>query len=646
MRLLLPALLLSGALGAQVRLPRLISDSMILQRNVPVPVWGWATPGEKVTVTLNRRKYNAITAADGKWKVTLPSFPAGGPYDMNVDATNHLTVKDILFGDVWLGSGQSNMVIPMERVKEKYPEEIAGAANSNIRNFFIPTVADATKVYDDLPPCKWKGVTPHNVLEMGAVTYFFAKKIVAAENIPIGIINSSVGGTPIEAWLSEEGFAGFADETRQIAKLKDTAYVNGIQRAAADARRTAPPPRMQPDQGVSGPIPWYEPAYSFADWKTMMVPGYWADQGIRGLNGVVWFRKEIELPASMEGKPAKLFVGRIVDADQTYVNGRQVGNITYQYPPRRYEVPAGLLHAGKNTIVVRITNTAGKGGFVPDKNYSLVVGSDRIDLRGEWKYRVGQVFQPMRSSGPGGLMPMVMQNQPTGLYNTMIAPVVGYPLKGMIWYQGEANTGKAGQYQYLLPALIRDWRAKWGQGNLPFLVVQLPNFNEEQYSPAESDWAVLREGQLKSLSVPNTALAVTIDLGEWNDIHPLNKKDVGERLAVAAEKLAYGKDIEYSGPLVRSAQRTGSRIEISFEHTGTGLIAKGDSVLHYFAIAGKDKKFSWATAIINGDKVIVWNDDVPDPAYVRYAWADNPDGANLYNKEGLPASPFQVSVEL
>lgn len=635
-------LVFSVSVNADVRLPRLISDSMVLQRDQPLRLWGWADPGEKVSVAFNAKKNATTTGSDGKWQLTLPAMPAGGPYTMTLTGNNEIVLKDVLIGDVWLCAGQSNMVLPMERVKEKYPEEIATATNSAIRNFFVPTVSDATRLHDDIPQGRWAPASPRNVLAFGATAYFFAKKIYAAHHVPIGIINSSVGGTPIEAWISEEGFAGFSAEQQTIARLKDTAYVNGVARAVAEARRTAVAPKQEPDAGTSGPVPWYAASFVPEHWKTMFLPGYWADQGIRNLNGVVWFRKEIDVPASMAGQAAKLFLGRIVDADQAYVNGTLVGNITYQYPPRRYEVPAGLLKAGKNTIVVRVTNTAGKGGFVPDKNYSLNVGLQRIDLRGDWQYKVGQVFAPPRNTTQTPA-PIVMQNQPTGLYNPMIAPIVPYRVKGFVWYQGEANTNRANQYQYLLPALIKDWRNKWGGEEFPFLFVQLPNFMEEQYSPSESDWAVLRDGQRKSLRVPNTAMAVAIELGEWNDIHPLNKKDVGERLALAAEKLAYGNNnIVYSGPLFETAVRNGNRFVLSFSHVGSGLVSKGDTTLRYFTIAGEDKNFVWARAKIEGDKVIVWSDEVVNPVAVRYAWADNPDGANLYNKEGLPASPFEV----
>jgi sialate O-acetylesterase len=316
-----------------------------------------------------------------------------------------------------------------------------------------------------------------------------------------------------------------------------------------------------------------------------------------------------------------------------------VGNTTYQYPQRRYQIPAGVLKAGKNIFVVRVINNSGKGGFVPDKPYCLIAGNDTIDLKGYWQYKVGEVFLPRRGGGNN----FSLNNQPTALYNAMVAPVINYTIKGFLWYQGEANSSRAKEYIKLQPAMIADWRNKWEQGDLPFLYVQLPNFMEVNYLPSESQWAELREAQLKSLSVPNTAMAVAIDLGEWNDIHPDRKKEVGDRLALAAEKTAYGeKDIISSGPIYQSSTIDGNKIVVSFTNTGSGLITNDGEELSQFAIAGADKKFVWAKATIQEGKVIVWNDDVPNPMYVRYAWADNPDNPNLYNKEGLPASPFRT----
>jgi sialate O-acetylesterase len=610
-------LLLSFSAFSDVKLPTLVSNGMVLQRDIPVKIWGWANAGEKVTVTFKGKKLRTTADATGNWSTSLPATPAGGPYEIQV---NEIRLKDVLFGDVWLCSGQSNMVINMERVKEKYPADIASANNPQIRNFFIPTAISKVEVKQDLPASSWLPVTPENVLQMGAVSYFFARDLYAKYQVPIGIINSSVGGTPIESWISEEGLKEFP------------AYVK-------DTTKTAPPAptaKKSTDRGLTEK--WANPAYQPKGWKRFAIPGFWEDQGLKDLNGVVWFRREIEIPTSLAGLPAKLFMGRIVDADQVFVNGEQVGNVTYQYPPRRYTVKKDLLKAGKNLVVIRVTNTAGKGGFVPDKRYEMLVGDQTIDLQGDWEYKVGEVFPPVVEK------PAPSNFTPTALYNAMIAPFLPYSLKGIVWYQGETNVWKPEVYASLLPALAKDWRNKFKQPELPFLYVQLPGFQDRNFLPSESNMAVLRDGQLKSLQIPRSGMAVTLDLGEWNDIHPLTKKPIGERLALAARKIAYSENIVSSGPIYESNAIEGNRIRIRFRETGSGLaINKTDEdELTYFAIAGKDKKFVWAKAIIERNTVVVWSDEVAEPMYVRYGWADNPEGANLINVEGLPASPFRT----
>lgn len=624
------------AVQSQVRLPRLIRDSMVLQRDVKINVWGWAAKGEKISIRFNNKTWKAAAGPDGKWLVQLPPMKAGGPYTMQIDASNHLVLKNILIGDVWFCSGQSNMVHQLELHKETYAADIAKANYPQIRHFFIPTLSNLQGPAEDLPAGNWQEANPKDVLQFSAVAYFFAKAIHEKYNVPIGLINASVGGTPIEAWTSEEGLKEFPLALARLQKNKDTAYVNETNRAAfaSNARRPAPN-----DRGLNGAVKWYDTSYVPRGWRNIHIPGYWEDQGVRDLDGIVWYRKEIEVPASMTGMPAKLYLGRIVDADVLYVNGVQAGNTTYQYPQRRYVLPAGLLRPGKNILVVRVINHFGKGGFVPDKPYAVLAGNQTIDLKGDWEYKVGDAFVPFQA----GANAISLQNQPAALYNAMVAPVVNYSIRGMLWYQGESNTGNAAEYEKLLPALIADWRRSWKQGDLPFLYVQLPNFSDVQYLPSQSSWAVLREGQLKTLSVPNTGMAVAIDLGEWNDIHPDNKKDVGLRLALAAQKVAYGeKNIVHSGPVFKSAQVDGNRIIVSFEQVGKGLQSIDGEELSQFAIAGTDKKFVWASAKIEGDKVVVWNEKITAPVYVRYAWADNPAGANLYNKEGLPASPFRT----
>jgi sialate O-acetylesterase len=630
--------------ACQVRLPQLIRDSVVLQRDTKLKIWGWASPNEKIKIGFQNRNYRVTTDVKGKWMVVLPPEKAGGPYNMDIQASNHITIRNILIGDVWICSGQSNMVLPMERVKEKYGDDIKNADYPMIRLFFIPTVTDLINRRDDLPPGYWKTATPADVLQFSATAFFFARTIYEKYHIPIGLINASVGGTPIESWISEDGLKEFPDMTGTIQKNKDTANINATNRNAAVHNTAVYKLEDQRDPGLTDPVPWYDTAYIPRGWQNINIPGYWEDQGIKNLDGVVWYRKEIEVPATMTGIPARIFLGRIVDADYLYVNGKLVGNTTYQYPPRRYVLPAGLLKAGKNQLVVRVINYSGKGGFVTDKPYYLTAGTENLDLKGDWKYKVGESFIPHSETDlANGIS---LQNQPAALFNAMISPLVNFSIRGMIWYQGESSTGNAVMYNKLLPALIKDWRNQWQQGNVPFLFVQLPNFQDRQYLPSESEWAVLREAQLNSLSVPNTAMAVTIDIGEWNDIHPLNKKDVGIRLALAAQKMAYGENgVVYSGPLYQSSRIEGNRIIISFTQTGGGLITNDQQDLNQFAIAGADKKFVWAKAKIEKNSVVVWNDDVPHPVYVRYAWADNPEGANLFNREGLPASPFRTGGE-
>ncbi|GEO11429.1 9-O-acetylesterase [Segetibacter aerophilus] len=611
---------------------------MVLQRDSKVNIWGWADNNETVTITFNGRKYKTKAGEDGKWKVVLAPLKAGGPYTMNIDATNHITLSNILVGDVWFCSGQSNMVHQMDLHKERYANEIAQANFSAIRHFWIPTLTDLKGPKEDLPMGSWKSANPKDVLQFSAVAYFFAKAIYEKYHVPIGLINASVGGTPIEAWTSEEGFKDFPTIISTIEKNKDTAYVNGLNRKASAANANTP--QRQQDKGLLAAKRWYDSGYIPKGWHTINIPGYWEDQGIKDLDGAVWYRREIDVPISMIGKPAKIALGRIVDADFLYVNGKLAGNTTYMYPQRRYALPAGVLKPGKNVFVIRVLNNFGKGGFVPDKPYYLSAGSDTIDLKGTWQYKVGEVYTRQGVGGGGGIS---AQNQPTSLYNAMAAPVNNFTIKGVLWYQGESNINNAAEYDKLLPGLIADWRSKWKQPDLPFLYVQLPNFQEVQYVPSESPWAVLREAQLKTLSVQNTGMAVAIDLGEWNDIHPDRKKEVGDRLALAAMKVAYHDGaVVPSGPLFKAAAIEGNKIVLTFDHVGGGLIANDGEELYRVEIAGADKKFVWATAKIEGDKVVVWSDHITNPMFVRYAWADNPDGANLYNKEGLPASPFRT----
>ena len=622
---------------AQIRLPHLIRDSMVLQREVPLKIWGWASPGEKVDVNFNDKKATIVAGPDGKWLTKLPAMKAGGPYDMLIKGKNTIVLKDILIGDVWLCAGQSNMVHQMRLHNITYADEIASANYPKIRQYWVPTATSLTGPSEDLLPGNWKSANPKDINDFSVVAYFFAKQIFAKYGIPIGIINASVGGTSIESWTSEEGLKDIGGLREIIIRNKDTAYVNGVNRKtfSNQLKKT-----ISTDKGLNGNIKWYDPEYLPKGWMNINIPGYWEDQGIRDLDGVVWYRRVFNVPAAMVGIPAVIHMGRIVDADRFYVNGRQVGSTGYQYPQRRYHLAPGVLKAGKNIFVIRVENSAGKGGFVPDKPYFIEAGNQSIDLKGDWQYKVGEVYTP---AVKGGSYAISEQAQPTALYNAMIAPLTNYGLKGVLWYQGESNVGNALAYKKLLPSMINDWRSQFSRSDLPFFYVQLPNHGDMRYQPAESGLALVREAALQTLKVPFTGMAVTIDLGEWNDIHPDNKKDVGERLALIARHFTYGeKSLVYSGPIFQSSKITGNEIVISFNHVGSGLVAIDGEPLSQFEIAGEDKKFVWASAKIENDKVVVWSDQIGRPKYVRYAWADNPVGPNLYNLEKLPASPFRT----
>ncbi|MBK1878378.1 sialate O-acetylesterase [Pelagicoccus mobilis] len=627
-------------LSAEVRLPSIVSDGMILQRDVSLKVWGWADAGEKVTVNFLGKSHSTKADSNGDWQLSLPPAEAGGPHSMRITGNNEIKLDDILIGDVWLASGQSNMTHAFNRWQEDYASEIANSKNDKIRQFSVPTTPILSGPANDVPNQSWKKANPDNLLDFTVVGYFFAKTLHDSYDVPQGIIMSCVGGTRIEAWTSEEGLKAFPKQLEIIERNKDSDYVARVN-AEAKADREEVGPKKTIDQGTAGEINWYDPAYKAVNWKPINIPGYWEHQGVRNLDGVVWYRREVEVPESMTGIEVTAKLGRIRNADDFYVNGQRVGGTGYEYPQRRYKIPTGVLKSGKNLLVVRVRNDSGNGGFIPDRPYQLEADGQAIDLKGTWHYRVGEVFAPATREHKQGIS---AQSQPSSLYNGMIAPLTNYQIRGALWYQGEANASNPQEYRQLLPNLITDWRNKWSIDELSFFIAQLPRFMDVDYLPAESNWAELREVQLKTgLTTPNTGTGINIDLGEWNDIHPAKKGIVGERLALLARSISYSdKTIVPSGPIFTSQEIKDGKIVLSFHHVGSGLVSNNGEELAHFAIAGEDKRFVWASAEIAGDKVVVSSKEVSKPRYVRYAWADNPDFANLANKEGLPAAPFRT----
>ncbi len=618
---------------SKVRLPKLVSDGMILQREAPVKIWGWASVGEKVTLQFGNQSFNTVTDDDGKWLITLPAQKAGGPFTMEIAASNRILLNDILFGDVWLCSGQSNMETTMSRVSPLYGKEIETCANPNIRLFQVPVRWNYNKPQEDIQGGKWEEANPQNILKYTAVGYFFARDLYEKYKVPVGIIQCAAGGSSAESWISEESLKAFPEQYKIARQLSDTTYMKNLLNSERTAQWKWFDELGKSDRGRKN-TPWFSPTLDDSSWPAFQLPSSFAEAGMDFKNGAVWFRKEIDLPESCSGKPALLELGTIIDSDSVFINGKYAGTTGYQYPPRRYTIAPGILKTGKNILTVRVVSQSANGAFIKEKPYQLDVDGRIFDLKGTWKYNIGAKCGP----GPSSTF---FPGKPLGLYNAMLSPIVNYTLMGIVWYQGESNTEQAHEYKAVLSTLIGEWRKRWGQGNLPFLFVQLPDFMEPKNEPSESGWASLRYQQLKTLSVPNTAMAVTIGLGEWNDIHPLRKKEVGQRLALAAEKLAYGdRKVVASGPIYESMNVKGNTIELTFTDCGGGLVTNDGKSLKQFAIAGIDKKFVWAQAKIEGNKVIVSNKAISNPVAVRYAWADNPKGANLYNAEGLPASPF------
>lgn len=547
-----------------------------------------------------------------------------------------ITLENIMVGDVWVCSGQSNMEWDLQN-SNNAKEEIANANDKMIRHFKV------SRTYSDKPEEKleggpWQVASPEVAGSFTAVGYFFAKNLRQEENVTIGLLNTSWGGSRLEPWMSADAL-GFPDAKGVLTKIRQD---QEKQMQAAKENLIKHLGKLpEKDEGLQGEkAVWAAADLNESDWNTMELPSLWEQRGLANLDGIVWFRKTIELSEAEAAAGITLGLGKIDDADITWVNGQKVGETNGYNTDRVYEVPASVLKSGKNVITFRAEDTGGGGGVHggADLMYVKTSAGER-PLSGEWKYKIGEARFSAAVTG--------IHQTPTVLYNKMIHPMLDFPIKGAIWYQGESNTGGEDAYKYrdLFAKMIKDWRQRWNSGEFPFLYVQLANFMQPQAEPGESGWAMLRESQTKTLSsTPNTGQAVIIDIGEANDIHPRNKQDVGYRLALAAQKVAYGKnDIVYSGPIYKSMKKDGNKIRLGFDHVGSGLMAKDKyGYLKSFAIAGADKKFVWAQAIIDGEEVVVWSDKVPNPVAVRYAWADNPDDANFYNKEGLPASPFRT----
>ncbi|HEX2949385.1 MAG TPA: sialate O-acetylesterase [Armatimonadota bacterium] len=622
----------------------LFCDNMVLQRDLADPIWGWTEAGKVVTVAMNGKTAKATADADGKWMAKIGPFKAGGPFTLTVSGSQTVTLKNVMVGDVWICSGQSNMQMGIG-IAGNAQQEIANANYPNIRLFSVPN----TIAYEPMQTVnsQWQICTPQSIATAGswggfsAAGYYFGRYLHQQLNVPIGLIHTSWGGTIAEAWTSKEALQTMPDFQTPLAQFAQ--FVEDQKQASYNFSDRINEWYKKNDIGSTD---WGTPTFDDTAWKTAAQPQLWEQNILPNFDGIVWFRKEINLPADWSGKDAVLHLGTIDDFDTTMVNGVQVGS-TYAYnQPRNYKIAGSILKPGKNIIAVRVLDTGGGGGFYGDPALMKleVAGAPQIApiaLNGNWKYQVSANLAKLPSP------PQQLSKNPnvtTVLYNGMIAPLVPFGIKGAIWYQGESNASRGKQYQTLLPTMINDWRTRFGVGDFPFLVVQLANYMDTPAQPVESAWAELREAQtLTAKRMKNVGLAVTIDIGDPKDIHPKNKQEVGRRLGLAALAIAYGQKLEYSGPIYRSMEVKGNTIRVSFDHLGGGLVAKDNEKLIGFAIAGADKKFVWADAVIDGDTVVVSSPQISNPVAVRYAWGNSP-LCNLYNKAGLPASPFRTDI--
>lgn len=635
--LLLVYLLISTVAFSQVRLPKLISNGLILQRDAKVKVWGWAAANEKITIEFLNKKHKLNANTQGEWELQLTNLKAGGPYMMKIAASNTIEINDILIGDVWLCSGQSNMAMTVGQVRELYENEIASSENKMIRNFEMPRDYEFNSPKTDVSGGAWVSANPTNVIKFSAAAYFFVKDLFAKYKIPMGMINASYGGTPIHAWISEEDLKHFPDSYKEIADLKNAEFVKNIENKDLELEKNWNSNLLLNDEGITTKGNWQSNATSTSDWQEMKMPGMWNGTSIEKVNGAVWFKKEINVTKRLAENESTLHLGTIMGADSTYVNGKFVGLGKDQWSTRKYEIPANTFLEGKNTITIRVVKKRGYGGFVHGFKYELNGKDETVSLASDWKYKIGFKTDALPNA-------VVLRWKPTAMHNSMIQPAKKVAFKGAIWYQGEGNSGKPKEYAQLLPTLINNWRTLFNQPKMPFLFVQLPNYQSTKTEPSESNWAGLRESQLKTLSLPFTGMVTTIDVGQSNDIHPHRKKEVGSRLALLAQNLVYrDSNVICYGPKYESMKIENGKIELSFSTFGSAMQFKGNAQITNFAIAGEDKKFVWGQVKIENGKIIVWNDAIPNPVAVRYAWADNPEnGQLLFNAEGLPASPFRT----
>jgi len=616
----------------------MLSNGMIIQRDVSFPVWS----GEKVSVTFLGKNYNTQNK-DGKWLVMLDPVQAGGPFSMSITGEKScFIIEDIYAGDVWLCAGQSNMELQMERLRDDYEEEWYLKTYPLIRQFKAPQESDFSCPRDEFTGGVWVTASAQTLHEFSGTAWFFAKKMYERFQVPIGLVNTAWGGTPVETWMSEEALSGYPEKKATGKQYSNAAFRETVCKKSEETVNAWYDELNSNDTGLAQE--WQKKENSqWSGAQTVSLPGDFCEAGLKNFCGSVWLYREFEADGEFVKSEVKLWLGTIVDSDTVYINGVEVGNTGYRYPPRKYTVPAGLLNNGKNSIVIRVICNNGEGGVTKDKPFRIFSGLGSIELAGNWQYRIGVRTRRCPES-------FFIQRQPIGNYNAMIAPVLKYPLKGVIWYQGESNDPAPHEYSDLFKLMIKDWRKNNGNEELPFLFVQLPVFGKPSDNDETSSWAILREAQKEALSLPVTGMAAALDLGEWNDLHPSNKKGVGERLFTAAEKTLFKTQNTSPGPALRSCVKRKDKLFLHFDNCGSGLLSRysgtesGGAAVPHVSVMDNGKLVRLPAIIEGTDTVSIDISSLKNPQKVLYAWADNPWDRQLFNSEGLPALPFRINI--
>ncbi|RAV30507.1 sialate O-acetylesterase [Sinomicrobium soli] len=614
----------------ELRLPACFTDNMVLQRDAPVSLWGWSAPGQEVKVEMDGSSQQGKTGKDGIWKVRLPAFPAGGPHTVKISAgTSVVELDNVLMGDVWLCGGQSNMEWPLKQTPYR-EEDTVWLQGQQVRLLKVIPEMDY-RPGEDIHASGWMVPEPDKIAEFSAVGYHFGKFIQQESGVPIGLVSVNLGATAVETWMSNEALEAFPQFREE---LKHTGSFADVKKAFEKNKKSWYGKYYYTGPGISGK--WYLPETDITSWDTLEVAGntWEEEETLKDFDGAVWFRRSFDLPEGFEGDSLPLQLLQIDDYDITWVNGHRIGETFGRHNHRNYTIPAGILKKKGNILTVRVFDTGGTGGFTTPAFW----GNDI--LRGRWHYRKGLHIDAGKFPEQE-LVNVTPFSSPGVLYNANVAPLTALKIKGVIWYQGESNAARAAEYRELFPALIRDWRDHFGK-DIPFLWVQLANYGQEPEMPGPSAWAELREAQDMALNLPNTAMAVTIDIGEAGDIHPRNKLDVGKRLGALAMNLCYGGTYSAQFPQFKDMERKGDSLLVRFTAATPVLKTKDKyGYIRGFQLAGEDGEFRWARAFLRKNTVVVYAPGLRNPVAVRYAWSDNPGPLDLTGENGLPAAPFR-----